>query len=445
MKRTARGYFFAVLAVFMFGVVGFAFEPTREPVAPDGTRAVIDVPADQHMMNVGGSDGYGLCVPTSITVAAKWQNVSDYFGYRKFCEARPGGSYPEKTEADIRAYASRYKVAVPNYVQHTGGDEAFLDLLIRTRRAPAMTYAGHDDFYNSTIAHMVNGAHVDKTRGAIIDNNRPGTWLWMERDQLINRWKGLDDRGKPLLVPMRRGFRVFWSPVGGGWCFAWLAPPPPPTALPALAPTPKQKTPDGVIPPDAEPADPAKGEWNGGIVIDRVPACCRYWVNGVECSRVKAFAFAGDEGLKDDSDKYHLSIVEAQDRHAEVLALFAPGGKLEPYARRLHVQVYAPDSWVVKTRLKSAVTLQEPAKLGGRVIASKDSATAEGLKKTLGDVFDPPEQPRPEPKPDPNPAPQPDEPAPQPKPPAPVPEIPGWLKSAIAAILAWLGVRSVTK
>lgn len=492
MNRLIRPVLAALTLLFLAAGL-LAFDTTPKPVAPDGQRAVIDIPANLHMQNVGGTDGAGLCVPTSVTVAAKWHNLPELYGFRKFAEGRPGGSYPEQLDADLKLYASRNRIKLPPFVQHTGGDDAFLDLLAATRRVGGITYAGVDGYYDSPVAHMVDLAHLDATRGAVIDNNRAGNWVWMTRTQLLNRWKGRYDNGKSMLVPIRDGFRTVWVPVGGGWAFAWLgppAPPVPPSVGEAMtAPVPIGDKPvfvwertilDGVaywflyakgellyvIDPDdkwhvalganewdaavvEKPVDvpgPDANEptrtWNHGIITDKVSRGYRYWIDGVECSRVKAFAaaLAPVDGLVDDSDRYHLSVVGDK---AVVDALFA--GPLAKYAARIHLQVYAPDAWPVVDRLKAIVTLQEPAKIGGKIAASASTADSAGIGKVLTDTFDPPKPtPTPEPpKPAPTPTPTPP-PTPHPAPdPAPTPAMPDWLKAVLIAIAAAFGWKFV--
>jgi hypothetical protein len=269
--------------------------------------------------------------------------------------------------------------------------------------------------------------------------------------------------------------------VGGGWCFAWLGPPPPPippaaadAAMPAKAARGPgyvwerradyyEDTPVWWLYLDGEPLgvlltdgtwhaatgpdsyDPEAGDapegipsptepeptagWNQGVVLDKVPQAYRYWVNDCECSRAKAFAAASDpgpDGLVDDSDRYHLSIV-AEDAGSYVVP--------ERYKRRLHVQFYKPTDWPAKDRLRAAVTLQEPAKIGGKIVGSGTGPA--DVQRVLGAVFDMPDPVKPDPKPD-------DKNKPddtKPSCPNKKPGLPGWLQAVLAAVLAWLGLR----
>lgn len=195
-------------------------DSTKEPTSPNGTPSIVDIPANRHIRNVGGSDGLGLCVFTSIQLSADWQNVRAIDGFRKWMESQPGGGYPEKLDKMLEQYATMRNVKLPDYVQHTGGDADFLDMAMKTGRCVCVTYAGVDGFYNEPVAHMVNLAHLDKDFAAIIDNNRPGYWVWMTRNQFLARWKGKYDNGSAM---MQGRFAI-----GGGWAVVFLSPPPPP-------------------------------------------------------------------------------------------------------------------------------------------------------------------------------------------------------------------------
>src|SRR5262249_48702223 len=153
-----------VTLVFFCSTLALAQVPagiavTKLPVSPAGVEAVCDLPVTEHLKNRGGNDrtrdnprgepgkGYGLCVFSSLEVSARWQSVRERHGLPEWMTRRPGGGYPEKLDRMIAAYCREKGVAVPAYVQHTGGDESFLDLAVKTDRLPCVTYAGMDGFY----------------------------------------------------------------------------------------------------------------------------------------------------------------------------------------------------------------------------------------------------------------------------------------------------------
>lgn len=207
------------------------FAATKDPVSSAGVRSVVDLPAAQHMRNSGGNDrnkdnprgepgkGYGLCVFTSIEIMSRWLNLMQVSGFQKWMESKPGGGFPQKVDQMLSAFCKEKGVEVPDYVQHTGGDDSFLDLAVSTGRGVCVTYAGFDGFYRNRagqdvwIDHMVVLAHLDADNAAIIDNNRPGSWVWMSRKDFLVRWRAR----------------------GGGWAFVFLGPPPPPHLLSQMA------------------------------------------------------------------------------------------------------------------------------------------------------------------------------------------------------------------
>jgi hypothetical protein len=209
------------------------FTTTREP-AQDHVRATVDLPVSQHKRNAAGSDGLGLCVYTSTWHAALWQSVSDLYGFRDWMTHKPGGSYPEKFEATLSAYCKERGISCPGYVQHTGGDVDFLSLALKTGRMVCVTYCGVDGpgrYGNAVIGHMVNLVHLDEERAAILDNNFPGTWLWMSRGDFLARWRGVQPDGRPFLARDGRGRAL---PIGGGWAIVLLNSPPPPYPTPEV-------------------------------------------------------------------------------------------------------------------------------------------------------------------------------------------------------------------
>lgn len=430
----------------------------------DGTRAVVDLPASQHMRNTGGigpggpGTGAGLCVFTAIEIGSRWSNIAVLSGLQKYMTTREGGGYPEKLDAVLRSFCSSKGLAIPAYVQHTGGDEEFLDRAIATRRAVGVTYAGMDDFYSGPIAHMVTLVHLDEKWAAIIDNNRPGVWVWMTRAEFLRRWRGLDDRGNKIYVRVGRQS----VELGGGWGVVLLGPPPPPakTSAPAIqfgrcgplgclrsSATATPSIPPGSPPesgcewvqldgvgwvwakkgePKPEPKSAAKsveiaprpaevGEVtaeNFGVDLSKCIQARRYTLNGRDVPRATALGvFESD--LPNDGDRLSLTAVGSP----EVLARFSnavaklPAGDRE----RLHVQAYSPESWAVPHfGLPAGISVRKPSGEQVSTLAAGD-LTDDALAALIDAILRPKP---PAPKPDPVPSPSPN---PNPEPSAPVP------------------------
>lgn len=445
LKRTVATV--AALAVCA-GLALADFVTTANPVHPNGTRATVDVPADLHIRNIGGSDGAGLCVGTSNELVGRWQSIAFLDGFQKWLAKRPGGSYPEMFARDLKLFAASKGQPLPRHIQHTGGDIEFLRLAIKTRRAVGLTYAGHDPFYGAQgIAHMVTAAHLDGKLGAIIDNNEPGRWRWMDDSQLVNRWLGKLDNGKPILVWTGRG----WMEVGGGWAVVWLDSPPPPMDKTARDYLPERP----IVPQDEEekeenPAPPqvVAGPWQAeagenpallnGVNSEHLQAKMRYWINGQECDRCDAMKLLrGDDGLTDDSALPFVTVVSSGT--AEEIAAVKLAG--EKFRGKFHLNVVKPDSWLVTSgRVKSKVTAQFA---DGKTVFASDVLDAktleEAIKKALKIEDPPPVMPQPKPPVLPD-APKVD-PAQPPLPPTPAPDAPKkqwlvWL--ALAAFIWWI-------
>ncbi|WP_439624051.1 hypothetical protein [Gemmata sp.] len=214
------------------------FVVTKAPVK-DGVRATADLPESQHKRNTGGNDrtplnprgepgkGSGLCVYTSLWHAAIWQAVAELYGFRDWMRNHEGGSYPDKFEKTLNAYCKERGIPIPNYVQHTGGDEDVLRLALKTGRMVCVTYCGVDGpgrYGSEVVGHMVNLVHLDDTLACVLDNNFPGTFLWMSRGDFLARWRGVKPDGSAFMAS--DGRRRF--PVGGGWAIVLLGPPPTP-------------------------------------------------------------------------------------------------------------------------------------------------------------------------------------------------------------------------
>jgi len=326
-----------------------------------GKEVRVWMPADQHLRNTGGSDGAGLCVFTSIDHAARYQNEPALIGFRDWMKNHPGGSWPEKTDDMIAKMCAEKGVKVPGYIQHTGGDAAFLELALRTGRYPCITYAGNDNvFYRQKIAHMINLVYLDADTAAVHDNNYPGKWLWMTRDQFLSRWRDMS----------------------GGWAVVLLKPAPPPL------PTGPQMF--GEVPVDVKLVEGA----DFGVDLAKINGTSTYSKSGVPIGRDAAFA-ALEEGLTDDSADKHLTVVGDQAFRDRVAA--DVGGL--PDATHLRFQSYPPDHWRVKqSKLKPGVTIHAASDSGHAAIlwtVSADAYTAKKLAAAVSGEPDAPDAPKP--------------------------------------------------
>lgn len=164
--------------------------------APDGTEIQIDLPAALHLKNVGGSDGAGLCVFTSISHSARWSNVGLLENFRDWMKRYPGGGYPSKVDQKIAQIAKEKGVPPPAYLQIEGGRET-LDVLraaLASGRMPGVTYSFSPTkrYGGQRIAHMVSLVHLDDKNAAILDNNYPGIdkYEWISVEEFLQTFTG---------------------------------------------------------------------------------------------------------------------------------------------------------------------------------------------------------------------------------------------------------------
>lgn len=187
-------------------------------VTHDGESITCDLPNEEHIRNIGSKiDGSGMCVYSSIEMAARYQGLEEMRGWRDWCAAKyPGGGYPQKVEKLLEAWGKAKGIAVPPYMQYEGNDPGpLLELIDRTNRMASFTY-GYSPRYGSYVPHMTNGIHYQRY-GVVLDNNFIGDkqYEWMLAPELVRRTR------------LQPGMRV-----GSAWVFVWLTPgaPPPPKA-----------------------------------------------------------------------------------------------------------------------------------------------------------------------------------------------------------------------
>jgi hypothetical protein len=193
-------------------------------VTPDGERAACPLPDDYQRENVGGSDGAGLCVFTSIQHAAEWQDVPALKDFQQWMRSKPGGGYPSKVDATIRQKCREMGQPVPRYLQVEGNDLDILRLATRTGRMLSVTYSRSPTgrYGGGRIAHMVNCVHAGPRWFGILDNNYIKSVEWL-------------DEGKGE-------FSKTYTGMGGGWSVILLdnGPPPDGPTPPGSAPLPRR-------------------------------------------------------------------------------------------------------------------------------------------------------------------------------------------------------------
>ena len=178
--------------------------PVGEPmegglVSPDGTEEIMcNLPPSEKKHNVGGRDGAGLCVFTSIEYCARWSNCRDLFEFQKHMRSEPGGGYPEKVDAMMKKYAPHVQ-----YIQSTTSDLSLLKDALASGRMVGVTYCGRDKHYGGqSVPHMVTLAHLSDRWAAITDNNFPADnqVMWMSVPDFVSRWKGMDGTGWAVIL-----------------------------------------------------------------------------------------------------------------------------------------------------------------------------------------------------------------------------------------------------
>lgn len=180
------------------------------PVAPDGVEVQIDLPKALHIRNVGGSDGAGLCVNTSLNHSAYWQNLEPLFSLQQWSRKYPGGSYPAKVKKQVEQICSQQGVPVPRYLQIESKDIEILKTACKTGRPCGVTYSFSPSgrYGGARIAHMVSLLHADDRWFCVLDNNFPGTYEWMTPAEFRRAYTGGN---------------------GNGWAVIFLPPGPPPS------------------------------------------------------------------------------------------------------------------------------------------------------------------------------------------------------------------------
>jgi hypothetical protein len=177
-----------------------------------------DLPGSLHIKNVGSKvDGKGMCVMSSIEMAAILAGMDEYRGLRDWCANEEGGGSPPKVDKQLAAFCRAKNLPAPKYLQYEGPDPGpIMEAAAKSGRLACITYGWsprYKDEYGqvlSYIAHMVCLPKFSGKYAAVLDNNFPGENAneWMDRDELVRRSK---------------------FPRSTAWVFVWLSPPYPPS------------------------------------------------------------------------------------------------------------------------------------------------------------------------------------------------------------------------
>lgn len=179
---------------------------TDEPVYK-GVTANAPIPAPQHFRNEAGSDGSGLCVYASNVIDGVYQDVPELRAGKdsdlwKYVKGRPGGSYPEKFENDLKAVGVETA-----WFQFEGSSDEALAIIrhYNSQGLPVGVTMNTGALYNyQPIHHMVSLVHIDDDLACIVDNNDPGKYHWMPRAEFAKRFM---DGSKGWFVVILYGVR----------------------------------------------------------------------------------------------------------------------------------------------------------------------------------------------------------------------------------------------
>ncbi len=162
--------FAAVVLVFLTFFAGCDGTISRKTyTTPAAEIPRVNVPVSMRQRNWSRE---GSCVHASLISLLRWQDrhsLADYWG-----KTYSGGEYPGR-------FARRLDYGGIRYAFVTNGSVEFLEWAISTRRGCNITVKGG--------AHMVTLVHLDETHAAVLDNNSPGSFIWMPRNTLISEWK----------------------------------------------------------------------------------------------------------------------------------------------------------------------------------------------------------------------------------------------------------------
>ncbi len=202
----------AMLLLLSLTTLGFGQNSFINGLTHEGFDITADLPGSQQIRNIGSKrDGAGMCVFSSIEMAALHAGLEQMRGWRNWCAAKyDGGGWPEKVDQTLAAWFKEKALSPIPYVQYQGKEPGkVLDLIDKTGRMACITY-GYSPRYGGPIQHMTCCVMFRGKYGVVLDNNFPGEdrYEWCLRTELLRR-------------------TIY--PNTSAWVFAWLPPGPPPS------------------------------------------------------------------------------------------------------------------------------------------------------------------------------------------------------------------------
>ena len=169
-KVYALAMVFVMLIIAMAGCAPSYSRKTYTTPAAEIPR--VNVPASMRQQNWIGNQGYGSCTHASLITLLRWNGRDRLANAWKRTHGNGEGPYSLARQLDYGGV---------RYAYVTNGSVQFLEWAISTRRGCNITVKGG--------RHMVTLVHLDETHAAVLDNNKPGSFIWMPRNTLISEWK----------------------------------------------------------------------------------------------------------------------------------------------------------------------------------------------------------------------------------------------------------------
>lgn len=183
-------------------MVGAQVGPDQVPGS--NVPAQASIPTKYWTKNVGGRDGAGLCVFTSIQHSAVRQNEAVLRDFQQWMRSKPGGGYPKKVDAMIAAKCLQEGRPTPSYLQVRNNDLEILRAACASGRMPGITYCYSPSgrYGGRRISHMVSLIHADKNWFGILDNNyvSPGQIEWLSEKEFYGTYTGQDGGWSVILL-----------------------------------------------------------------------------------------------------------------------------------------------------------------------------------------------------------------------------------------------------